>query len=294
MPTNDRPPTPRPRGAETRDFLIGLARAFGGAIFFSLPLLMTMEMWQLGLYMDRIRLAIFILAMVPLLIALDHFSGFRETSTWVDDTADALTAYGVAFVASTAILFLIGIVGFDTPFREFTGMVALQAVPAAFGAVLASSQLRADTEEGGSAAGLAEEEKERLATAGYRGELLFMAAGAVFLAFNIAPTEEAVILAGEMSEWHVIALLVVSILLMHALVYAVNFRGTPSAPRETPMWSLFFRYTLVGYAIAFLISAYILWTFGRADGAAFTNFLTETITLAFPASLGAAAARLLL
>jgi len=288
-------PDSLPPGAGTREFLIGLARAFGGAILFSLPLIMTMEMWQLGYYMDRSRLAIFIIAMAPLLTALDYFSGFRETSSWVDDAADALTAYGVAFIAATLILFLLGIIGTGTPVHEAAGIIALQAIPAAFGAVLASSQLKGDlTEEGGLDYGLALEEKERRASAGYRGELLFMAAGAVFLGFNIAPTQESVIIAGSITTWHVLALLATSILLMHAIVYAVEFRGTPLTPKGTPHWQIFLRYTIVGYALSLLISGYILWTFGRADGLAFDNFLAETIILAFPSSLGAAAARLLL
>jgi hypothetical protein len=41
--------------AADRRFLIGLSRAFGAAIFLSLPLLMTMEVWQLGFYLDRFR-----------------------------------------------------------------------------------------------------------------------------------------------------------------------------------------------------------------------------------------------
>jgi uncharacterized membrane protein len=44
-----------------RRFTIGLARAFGGAILFSFPMLMTMEMWWLGFYIDPFRLALFIL-----------------------------------------------------------------------------------------------------------------------------------------------------------------------------------------------------------------------------------------
>ena len=41
-------------------FAIGLARAFGGAIIFSLPLLMTMKMWYLGSGISEIRLALFL------------------------------------------------------------------------------------------------------------------------------------------------------------------------------------------------------------------------------------------
>lgn len=275
---------PGERRSPDRAFAVGLARAFGGAVFFSLPLLMTMEMWWLGFSMSRFRLALFMLFMIPLLVALDYYSGFRETSTWREDAVDAMVAYGVGFVTSFGILVLFGVLDVGTPLREAVGMVALQAVPASFGAVLANSQLG-----GGGAA-----DEERMEEAGYGGELLFMAAGAVFLAFNVAPTEEMIVIAFKMSEWHALALAGVSILLMHAFVYAVEFRGTPAAPQGASPWSLFFRFTLVGYAIALAVSAYVLWTFGRYEDAAFGLRVTEAVVLGFPASLGAAAARLIL
>ena len=39
-----------------RAYLRDLGRAFGGALVFSIPLLMTMEMWEQGVAMDRGRL----------------------------------------------------------------------------------------------------------------------------------------------------------------------------------------------------------------------------------------------
>ena len=53
-----------------RDFAIGLARAFDGAIIFSLPILMTMEMWWLGFLMEPWRLALLIALGLPLLFGL--------------------------------------------------------------------------------------------------------------------------------------------------------------------------------------------------------------------------------
>ncbi|HEX2187383.1 MAG TPA: TIGR02587 family membrane protein [Longimicrobiaceae bacterium] len=267
-----------------REFAIGLARAFGGAIFFSLPLLMTMEMWWLGFYMDRLHLAVFMVFMIPLLVALDHYSGFRETSTWGEDAVDAMVAYGVGFVASVVVLALFAVITPAMPFREVLGKVALQAVPASFGAVLAASQL-------GGGGGREEERKERV---GYGGELLFMLAGAVFLAFNVAPTEEMVLIAYMMTPWHALALALVSLVMMHAFVYAVEFRGSHSARDGTPGWSVFLRFTVVGYAIALLVSAYVLWTFGRYDDNAVARMTMEAVVLGFPAGLGAAAARLIL
>ena len=52
--------------------------------------------------------------------------------------------------------------------------------------------------------------------------------------------------------------------------------------------------TVVGYVIALALSAYLLWTFGRFDGVGATMVLTQAVVLALPASLGAAAARLIL
>ncbi|MDH4442537.1 MAG: DUF2391 family protein, partial [Rhizobium sp.] len=59
-------------------------------------------------------------------------------------------------------------------------------------------------------------------------------------------------------------------------------------------WHAFIRYTLPGYAIALLISLYALWTFERLDGMAIVECFLVVIVLAFPAAIGAAAARLIL
>jgi putative integral membrane protein (TIGR02587 family) len=279
---------PRSQQEIDRVFAIGLARAFGGAVFFSLPLLMTMEMWWLGFYMDRFRLALFMALFLPLLIGLDYYSGFRETSSWREDIVDGLVGYGVGFVAAGAILLLLGIIDIGTAPREAIGKISIQAVPASFGAVLAASQLSSGGEAG-------EDRKESVeAAGGYRTELLFMTAGAVFLAFNVAPTEEMLLIASRMSPWNAVALALASLAMMHAFVYAVEFRGSHSAPEGTPWWSIFLRFTVVGYALALAVSAYVLWTFGRIEDAVSVLHLQMVIVLGLPASLGASAARLIL
>lgn len=269
-----------------RDVWVGLARAFGGAIFFSLPLLMTMEMWWLGFYMDRWRLLLLMLVIIPVLIGLDHYSGFRDTSSWGEDVVDGLVAYGVGIVASAAVLVLLGVLTPEMPPHEWVGKIALQSVPAAFGAVLASSQLGGDEDD--------ERSEDAAAEGGYGAELFLMVAGAIFLAFNVAPTEEMILIAFRMSAWHAIVMIVVSLGMMHAFVHSVGFHGTHSAPEGVPEWSVFLRFTVVGYALALVVSAYVLWTFGRFDSGGQALLAMETVVLAFPASLGAAAARLVI
>jgi putative integral membrane protein (TIGR02587 family) len=270
--------------AETRRFWVGLARAFGGAVFFSLPLLMTMEMWWLGFHMERLRLALFMVLMIPLLVALDHYAGFKETATWQEDVVDGMIAYGVGIVSAAAVLLLFNVVQVGMPMREIVGKISLQAIPASFGAVIATSQLGGEKET----------ESNRRRATGYGAELLLMTSGAIFLAFNVAPTEEMILIAYRLTPWHTLALALLSLALMHAFVYAVEFHGTPEAPAGTPGWSIFLRFTVVGYSVALLVSAYVLWTFGRYDATPAALQVTQAIVLGFPAALGAAAARLII
>jgi putative integral membrane protein (TIGR02587 family) len=291
----DLAPTPRPepgssrRRTPTRRFAIGLARAVGGAIIFGLPLLMTMEMWWLGFSMDRLRLALLIVATVPLLVGLSHVSGFEETFEAREDVRDTFVAFAVGFVVGAGVLALFGVLRPGMPLGEVVGKVALQAVPGSIGALLAQSQL------GQHAGGNDGEGGERgRGRSRYAGQVFLMAAGALFLAFNVAPTEEMVLISYVMSPWHVLALVAVSLVVMHAFVYAVEFRGQEAVPAGTPLWSVFLRFTVVGYAVALLISAYVLWTFGRLDDTGWGERAAAVLVLGFPAAVGAAAARLIL
>jgi putative integral membrane protein (TIGR02587 family) len=208
-----------------------------------------------------------------------------ETSSWAEDALDGLIAFGVGVVAATVILLALALLGPGLSLRELAGRVALQAVPGSFGAVLANSQFSADRQE--------LDEEAAVRRGGYPVQLLFMLTGAVFLAFNIAPTEEIVLLAVAANPPHLVALVVLTLGMMHGFVYASGFRGTPRTPAAGAA-GLFLRFTLVGYAVALGVSLYILWTFGRLGGGTAGFALAQALVLALPAGLGAAAARLVL
>ncbi|WP_342250166.1 DUF2391 family protein [Sphingomonas sp. OTU376] len=68
-----------------RDYAIGLARASAGAIIFGLPLLMTMEMWAIGLHIGPARLLLFMAFNLLVLVVLSRFGGFERTATLLED-----------------------------------------------------------------------------------------------------------------------------------------------------------------------------------------------------------------
>jgi putative integral membrane protein (TIGR02587 family) len=275
------------RPTETnRDYAVGLARAFGGAVLFAIPLLMTMEMWWLGFAMGRGRLILFMTVNFAVLVGLSYFAGFEKTFSWTEDAMDALAAFGVGVVTSAVMLALLAVITFDMTWDEIVGKVALQSVPASIGAMLGRKQLGAEQDT------RAEEERKR--EAGYGGELFLMLAGALFLAFNVAPTEEMILIAFQMSPWHTLALGALSVVLLHVVVYAVGFSGQESRPEGGTFLSTFLHFTLTGYGIALLVSLYVLWTFGRTEGVALTEIANMAVVLGFPAALGAATARLVI
>ena len=279
MPTNTHS---QPRATRAiRDF----GRAAGGALLFSLPMLMTMELWWLGFYLDRLRLLALFITTLPLLVLLSRHIGFEQTRNGRDDAIDALIALGIAAIVCTALLVLFGAITLDTPPDEIVGKVAIQMVPASIGALLAKSQFAAESSG---------DEDEAQDDEPYGGELFLMGVGALFLGFNVAPTEEVMLISYQMTEWHALGLVALSLALMHGFVFAVGFAGGTEVSPEEAWWSPFILLTLPGYVIALAISLYILWLFARTDGLSGDGIVMAAVVLAFPSAIGAAAARLIL
>lgn len=271
------------RGFADAELWLGLARAVAGALLFGLPVFMTMEMWRLGFTIPPLRLVLFLALSVPLLAGLSFIAGFRRDVGWLDAVVDGLVAWLIGAITTAAALALFGALATDMSLAEIAGKVALVAVPAGIGAALASSQLGDSDRE------------DREESQSYLGELFLMLAGAVFLAFNIAPTDEVPAIAMQQaSPWLAVLLVLISLLVLHGFVYGVGFRGGHGVrPGRRPLGELL-GLTLPGYLIALLASAYVLWTFGRLEGLGFGAMLHVVLVLGLPASVGAAAARLIL
>jgi putative integral membrane protein (TIGR02587 family) len=262
-------------------FGVDLAHDFGGAILFSFPLLMTMEMWWLGFYMDRSRLALFLALAFAVIIGLSYFEGGDET--FKIEVLDALVACATGYTVAMVMLFLFGILKPGMSLDEIVGKVSLHAIPCSIGAILARRQL--DVEE---------TRKERTRRQLYGAKIFLMGAGAIFLAFQLAPTEEMVLIGHMMTGWQAAALAAVSLGVMQAFICSIERGPRGSFFSGRFFGGVFLRFTSVGYALALLLSIYVLWTFGRLDGAAAAEVVRATLVLGFPAALGASAARLIL
>ena len=104
------------------DYARDLARAFGGALLFSLPLLMTMEMWWFGFVLGGFRLAVFLLVALPLLLGLAYYAGFSASHRGLGHALlDTLVALAVGFITAAIVLTLFGVLEPDAPPGQIAG-----------------------------------------------------------------------------------------------------------------------------------------------------------------------------
>ena len=267
-----------------RQYAVALSRAFAGATIFCLPLLMTMEMWWLGFSLHPTRLLLFSLANLGMLYGLSHVAGFEASHNRIDDLLDAFAAYGVAAITAAIILALFGVVEAHMPLSEIAGKIAIQAVPASFGAMIGAKLLGEGEEI---------EEEEKHWRESYPGRLFLALAGAMFLCFTVAPTEEMRLIAFQMTPLAAFLLVLLSIVALHAIVYLVGFPGQEGRRGNSRLTEIA-RHTLPAYAVSVVACLFILWCLGSLDGASLIFAAMSVVVLGLPAAVGAGIARVVI
>lgn len=261
------------------DVAKGLGRAFGGALLVGLPALLMTERWALGVVIPRERLALLVVVTMLLVGGLSHHFGFRrgERIGAVGAAFEGVTAFAVGLVTAAVVLTIMSVVNPLASWGASLSVIAIQAPPGAVGASFARRQLG----QGG------QRTHQRNS---YHQELLVMTAGAVVFSASIAPAEEVVLLGARMNPAGGLILVGFTLVVMHAFVYVLEFKGGQDTPESLGLTFLVF--TGGAYVVALAVSAYLLWTFGRYGGTGLEARVMEMVVLALPAGIGAAAARL--
>lgn len=269
------------------------ARGIGGALLVGTPLLYTMEMWWSGFVLAPHRMLVFYLASLVVLVALEHYSGFREEGSFLEEVVDAIEALGIGTVVAAVMLGVLAVLHGGLAPEVILGMIVLESVPLAIGASVAISLLSGDSD--GDGEDDAERAKRKKREAGFWGTQAIGVAGALYFGFNVAPTEEPMRIGLGMTPWQAALLLVLSLVVVHAMLYAVDFRGGERLPHGHGWWRSLVGLGSASYAAAALVALFLLWAFGRIDAdTGLFPALQMTISLAFVTSIGAAAGRLII
>jgi uncharacterized membrane protein len=117
--------------------------------------------------------------------------------------------------------------------------------------------------------------------------------GAILFAANMAPTEEVVLIGIEAPVWKLLCLVALSLLMGSMILFHSAFVGSGEFVRRDGLF-WFVGGAMMSYAAALAASALMLWFFHGFEGAPLRTVVSQIVVLAFPATLGASAGRLLI
>ena len=279
--------TRSPVRAEVTDVVRGVC----GGMLFGIPLLYTMEVWWVGATTSaRAMLAVLAVSFTAVLL-LNRTSGFRSTRDvrFVDALMDSIEALAIGVLCVLVVLVLIREITSATPLREALGKISYESTPFVIGVGLASHFLRKGRTEGDAGEGK-EGDRSINATLADVGATLL---GAVFVALNIAPTDEIPMILSAMSPAWVVAAAVVSLAVSYAIVFEAGFSNEEQRRAQPGVMQHPVTETFACYLLSLLAAAAMLWFFQRwTFSDPFDLVLQQAIVLGLPATIGGAAGRL--
>lgn len=284
-------PTPSQWSREIDDLIRGLS----GGFMFGIPLLYTMEVWWIGSATPPIRMLVALAVSYITVFLLNRTAGFRRTQNirFVDAAIDSVEALAIGLLCTTCVLVLLREITTATSLNEAIGKIVYESVPFSIGVGLASQFLhKAESDDGQGATEQAAPSSEEgiNATLADVGATLI---GAIVIAFNIAPTDEVAMLAAAITSPWLIAMIIMSIIISYAIVFEAGFADEQQRKQQKGVCQHPYSETLLSYLLALLAAAFMLWFFQRLDFSdPWQMWLSHTIILGLPATVGGAAGRL--
>jgi putative integral membrane protein (TIGR02587 family) len=264
------------------------SRGLAGGLLFSLPMLYTQEMWRAGGLLGPERLLAGVSGTFLLLLGYNRYAGLRCDASRAEVAIDSVEELGLGLALAALLLAMLG--GLDAAMSpaEILGRIVVCGLAVAIGVSVGTAQLGtgADDEDG-------MEEDDASQPAGFAGQLVLAACGAVLVAANIAPTDEVLEIAGAASPLALLALSGTTLAITAAVLQFSEFvgAGTHTLRRHDADWATGVSAT---YLVSLVTAAALLWFFGRFAGDSPAICLAQIVVLGMPTAIGASAGRLLL
>lgn len=253
---------------------------------FSLPLLYTMEVWWAGFTAGPLRLLVYGGVTFVLLLGYNHYAGMHHDATFLEVVIDSVEEMGIGLLLAAGLLLLMGQIRSGMDYTEVLGKIFVEAMTVAIGVSVGSGQLGADNDKAGRKRESLQDDLR------FGRQLVIGGCGATLFAANIAPTEEVVMIATEISDAQLLGFMLLSLVLAALILYYIEFAGSRRFVRRGDLAAVVVG-TVSSYAVALVVAAAVLWFFGRFDQVAPQTMLAQTIVLGLAATLGASAGRLL-
>lgn len=276
-----------------------LIRGICGGFLFGIPLLYTMEVWWIGSFADPVQRISSLVATFIGVLLLNRTAGFRKNTNFrlQDAAMDSVEAMAIGLICALFILILLREITFDTPLREIVGKVIFEGMPFSIGVGLARSLLSGDRNQAQYDQNENSQPYKKSEQRNYNPTVLDLSAtllGATFLAFNIAPTDEVPMLASAMSPPWLLAIIAASLLISYGIVFQAGFTAENKRWQQKGLFQRPMSETITAYLVSLLAAALLLAFFHKLSFQdPWQLWLSHTLVLGLPATIGGAAGRLM-
>ena len=271
-----------------------IIRAASGCFLFGTPLLYTMEVWWIGSQLSPPVMLAILGATFIVVFLLNRTAGFRKTKSkqLLDNIIDSVEAMTIGIVCAALLLILLHEIQVETSLNEALGKIILESVPFALGAALADGFLSGDRWSFSDS----EDDSKKSADDSLNATLSDIGAtliGATIIAFNIAPTDEIPMLNAAASPPELLAIIAASLIISYVIVFAAGFTTQEKRQQQQGIFQRPSSETIASYLISLIAAAAMLFFFNRLTFEdPWTLWLSYTIILGLPASIGGAAGRI--
>ncbi|MFM7427883.1 MAG: TIGR02587 family membrane protein [Elainella sp.] len=281
-----------------------LVRGASGGFLFGIPLLYTMEVWWIGSYTEPPLMLTILAITFVIVFLLNRTDGFRQVGDRpFQALCDSVEALAIGTVCVTAVLILLREITHQTPLNEDLGKIVLEGVPFAIGVALARSILAGrrdqpdqdnqDTQMDQQANPSASENQPLPNYSPALADVSATLVGTVFIAFNIAPTDEVKMLAAATSPPWLLVMVAASLVISYCIVFAAGFVSQERRLQQQGWFQNPLVETVLAYLLSLCAAALMLWFFHRLGfDDPWTSWLRQTLVLGLPAAIGGAAGRL--
>lgn len=270
-----------------------LYRAIAGGFLFGIPLLYTMEVWWVGSYTSHPQRLTALVITYSVVFLLNRTAGFRKLQgiQTRDALMDSVEALGIGLICATVVLVLLREITSSTPIGEAFGKLILEAVPFSLGVALANQYLGHSDDSQSQPTGRSSKSANGLdATLADIGATL---TGAVIVALNIAPTEEVPMLAAAVSPLWLLLIMVASLGISYLIVFEADFANQAKRRQQHGIFQRPLSETVMAYLLSLLAAMAMLYFFQQLSFSdPWSVWLSYTLLLGFPATVGGAAGRL--
>jgi putative integral membrane protein (TIGR02587 family) len=269
-----------------RDEWRDLARAVTGALIFAVPLIFTLEMWSIGAWLPIWKVLVLVGLALLINFGLAYYAGFKQDPTLRGAVDQAIEVLALGAILGGLMLFILQRISPGDSLATILKSIALQAIPLSIGASITNSIFAAHQRDAP-----ADDAEAQPGARALMMDVGITMVGGLFIGFGIIPTDEVQLLAAELNPVHLVLLVLAALVVSCVIVFATQAdAGIPEAAYHRA-----FPETILSYVVSLFVACLTLFLLGRLelhDPMAWN--LSLVVVLAFPATIGGAAGRLVL